>query len=166
MLDESVLRAPTPIGARPDGGDKRWYHPERDISVIGPELLRKVASHFDTVPHPDEYYRMLMEGVSEDECRRHLADGVMALARFLNSSFKGDQNCIKTAAEEAGLLREIPIGIRAALMSRLGEVMLGAIYSAMQDITPMGGEPPQARSVAALVDMSGAFADKLLAKTS
>lgn len=162
MLDDSVTRAPTPLGAKIDG-DPRWYHPERDISVIGPELLRKVASHFETVPHPDEYYRMLMEGTPDAECRQHLANGVMSLARFLNSCHKGDANCIKTAAEEAGLLRELPIGIRAALMSRLGEVMLGGIYSAMQDITPMGGEPPQARSLAALVDMADAFANRLLA---
>lgn len=163
MLDETVQRPPTPMGAHTES-DKRWYHPSRDISIIGPELLRSVFVHFEKLPHPEPFYAELLKDVPLEEQVSGIGDCARALAKFYNVCWHGEQNTVTTAAQEAGLLNTLPTGVRAAVLARLGEVLLGSVYAALQDVTTLGGEPAHAVSLKALIGAAEAFAAKLAAK--
>jgi len=49
-------------------------------------------------------------------------------------------------------------------MMRIGQVMAGAFYVAIRDVTPMGGQPPVMRDIESLIRVSGRFAQELLKK--
>ena len=49
-------------------------------------------------------------------------------------------------------------------MMRIGQVMAGAFYVAIRDVTPMGGQPPVMRDIEGTVRASGMFARELLKK--
>lgn len=163
MLDETVQRPPTPMGAHTDD-DPRWYHPSRDISIIGPELLRSVFVHFEKLPHPEPFYADLLKDVPLQDQVQGVGDCARALAKFYNVCWHGEENTVTSAAQEAGLMNVLPTGVRAAVLARLGEVLLGSIYASLQDVTPMGGEPVHAPSLRALIKAAEAFASKLAAR--
>ena len=51
-------------------------------------------------------------------------------------------------------------------MMRIGQVMAGAFFVAIRDVTPMGGQPPVMRDIESTVRSAGIFARELLKKRS
>jgi len=140
-------------------GDDRWYAPDRDLAYVGPELIRRafLQVSLDKLRHDASYTEML-KGVPEDELLGYLGDAAKALANGVNVCHRGSPDGPAAAFVEFAAL---PSPAPQIFLMRLGEMLLGAIFTALQDVTPVDSSPPHARSLQSLVESAAKVSDQL-----
>lgn len=154
-----------PVGTQVrDPGDGRWYSPDRDIAYLGPELIRRAfeLGDVDTL-RQDPNYAQLLAGVSvagEEELKANVEAAAKALATGVNVCWRGSP----VGPDDAfGEFASVPGPAGQIFLLRLGELLLGAIFTALQDVTPVDSSPPHARSLQSLVESAAAISDRLAA---
>lgn len=156
MLEETV-GAPARAQTRSQNDD-RWYAPDRDLAYVGPELIRRALLNIDVAqlisepPFDDLAIKFMLSELIESfgEAAKHLANGV-------NACWRGDSDGPNAAF---AAFCKVPVEVRTVIMAKLGAMLLGAIYTSLQDVTPVDGSPPHHRSLQSLVSAAEEFANR------
>ena len=145
------------------GGDTRKYSPNRDIAYVFPQLITEAIRGLD-----DE---TLWQGGIADYLRfrnitvEDIGKAAETFAQGIVLFTKYGYGSPKEALGQAGFF-DVPEAAQDAIMMRIGQVMAGAFFVAIRDVTPMGGQPPVMRDIESTVRSAGIFARELLKKRS
>lgn len=127
------------IGFKPKDAAGPVYHPERDFAYITPTLIRQAIENMSAPPNPEFEEWKKVNSVSEAEIT--LAAGALADA----------QNDFVSAADRVESLHqalqrrkyfELPLPVRLFLQAMIGEVMIGAWFTAVREVTSVGADSP------------------------
>lgn len=129
---------------RPAGSDGLFYSPERDLAIIGLELLRYGAIRTDVNREPWFQAFLSQNGVSD----AMLADAFQKLA--IASSFLKDRPDLALA--KSGF-SSLPWPVQAAVFIKLGQVLFAAVHASRRasfdrdaEKTPTGPESIEAQA--------------------
>lgn len=124
--------------------DRRQYGPNRDLAWNGIKLLQKTMDLIRQEDGVELAWLCQALGVPEG------TDIGLALCRFVNEVNNPECRDVEHAYLRSGLKAE-PRSAQLVFYARLGELVLGKIFVAMRDVTPLGGELPPAMGVDAMV---------------
>lgn len=144
-------------------GDGRWYAPNRDVAYLGPELIREALRLFNTRPVENPTYAALLESELGDPQYIALGEFAKQIALLTRGAITDDDTIDVIYAKLAAAAAPVSPAVRVAFMARLGEMLLGAMFGGLRDITPAGGQPPNMRSIEAMVKEASALCDKITA---
>lgn len=134
---------------RPGGGsgDKRMYAPNRDLAWCFPQLAQ-IA--FDAMGEADwetwygDYLRYA--GATEQDIGNAAEKLAAAIGLFLDESIKSPHE----ALDKSGFL-ETNRAAQVASLAKIGQIIVGAFFIAIRDVTLYGEEKP-----AVIVDLENA----------
>lgn len=142
-------------------GDTRKYSPNRDIAYVFPQLITEAIRGLDDetlwqggIKDYLKFRNITVEDIGK--AAETFAQGIVLFTKYGYDS-PGE------ALGQAGFF-DTPEAAQDAIMMRIGQVMAGAFYVAIRDVTPMGGQPPVMRDIEGTVRASGMFARELLKK--
>ncbi len=140
------------------GGDSRKYSPNRDIAYVFPQLCKSAISALDSPELWKGGIKKYLESTGttvEDvaAASRAFAQGIVLFTKYGLSS-PGE------ALGQAGFF-DTPEPAQDVIAMRLGHVFTGAFFTAIRDVTPMGGQPPAYRDIESLVHTAEMFAREL-----
>jgi len=139
-------------------GDSRKYSPNRDIAYVFPQLITEAIRGLD-----DE---SLWQGGLADYLRfrditvEDIGAAAKAFAQGIVYFTKYGLNSPREALGKAGFF-DTPEAAQDAIMMRIGQVMTGAFFTGIRDVTPLGGQPPVQRDIESLVYTADSFAKGL-----
>ena len=139
-------------------GDVRYYAPNRDIAYLGPHMLRHALVGFSEFPNPDAVYATVLaaSGLSAEQQRDEMCKIARDLATCIKSAVDEKQSSrLEQVVNDLTQLRTANPAVLCALLAKIGELMIGATFAGLLDITPSDGEPPNIRSIEALVEFAG-----------
>jgi hypothetical protein len=147
-----------------DNADAPAYCPQRDIAYCFPGIVTrtirglrdaKVDSWLMT-----HMYQMcsLRGGCSEAEVREELARACLALAQGVRRFHEPSWADPGEALQE---FRELPVPVQVAVMAKIGQLMTGAFFTAVRDVTDWGAEAPKAVDIPSLVAAADEAAESL-----
>lgn len=142
-------------------GDGRKYSPNRDIAYVFPQLIKEAIRGLDDetlwqggIKDYLQFRNITVEDIGK--AAETFAQGIVLFTKYGYSS-PGE------ALGKAGFF-DVPEAAQDAIMMRIGQVMAGAFFVAIRDVTPMGGQPPVMRDIESLIHTTGIFAQELLKK--
>lgn len=148
------------IGFRPKGETGPLYHPDRDYAYITPTLMRIAVERLDGKDLSEEAAAWKEQNkITEEE----IAAVVEALARA-QRDFVNSADAVGTL-EQALSRRDfyaVRFVVRQFLFAAIGEVMCGAWFTAVRDVSTVGEQTPAEKD---MVDFAAAV-NKLVAKTT
>lgn len=127
------------IGYRPQGSSGPLYHPERDFAYITPTLMRQAIDNMSVPPNPEIEEWKKQNNITEAE--------IVAAAEALANA---QRDFVSTADPVASLHQALhrrdffalPISVRLLLQAMIGEVMVGAWFKAVREVSIKGEESP------------------------
>lgn len=127
------------IGYRQQNSTGPHYHPERDFAYITPTLMRQAIENMSIPPHPELAAWKAANGVSEAEII--LAATALADAQhdFVNAA---DPVSSLHQALQRRKYFDLPLPVRLLMQAMVGEVMIGAWFAAVREVTQVGEESP------------------------
>jgi hypothetical protein len=143
--------------------DGRWYSPNRDFAYVGPMLIRQAFSTLTVPVDPASPYASLLNQLPEAE-QHQIGDFAKSLATILVRAVTGATEVTKVIDGlrlEGDVGLQAPMQVQTAVLARIGELTLGCIFAAIQDITPDGGQPPTMRSIESMLEAAEQLAKKL-----
>lgn len=152
------------------GGDGRMYAPNRDIAYIGTLMIAHAFRGFRDADFPMQagqgIYGSLLAAVPAEAQLPELSAYAEFLRLLITTATLTDEDLVTAAARlrrDVAEKHKVEISwqTEVAVLSRLGEMLLGAIFSAMKDITPEGGQPPVMRDIASLTRVADEIAAKI-----
>ena len=156
MLEETV-GAPARAQTRSQNDD-RWYAPDRDLAYVGPELIRRALLKIDLDQVCSEApFAGLLLRYSVADIEHYFGEAAKQLALGVNACWKADAAGPEVAF---GGFCAVPAEVRVVIMAKLGAMLLGAIYTSLQDVTPVDGSPPHHRSLQSLLAAAEEFAKR------
>lgn len=126
------------IQTRKEGGDGRWFSPDRDLAYAWPMLARTALDQLATTnwkPWFEEYFKFA--SVTEAD----IGAGAEALAKFFQFVCHPDVDGPRKAFEMAGWFGLKP-AVQVALWMKLGQVCTMAFFTAIRDVTMENEAPP------------------------
>jgi hypothetical protein len=143
MVDHSSI-----LQYSPKDGDTRKYSPNRDIAYVFPQLCKAAIAGLDDEDlwkgGLGQYLRS--RGVTVEDIAQAATKFAEGIVLFTKYGMKSP----RAALEQAGFFDTHEVA-QDAIMMRLGQVFTGAFFTAIRDVTPMGGQPPVARDIESLV---------------
>lgn len=127
------------IGFRPKDSSGPAYHPERDFAYITPTLMRQAIENMSAPPNREFEAWKKASNVSEAE--------IVLAAEALADA----QNDFVNAADPVSSLQQalhrrkyfdLPLPVRLFLQAMIGEVMIGAWFKAVREVSQVGQESP------------------------
>lgn len=117
--------------------DRAYYSPERDIAYVGPRLITAAFAAMDE-QWVEPWYRQFCQdqGVTEEK----MAEAAVILARACNRIVQ-DENPV--VALEAEGFHQLPGAIQMAIYTKMGQVLLAAVWGGVKDISTAGSDPPE-----------------------
>lgn len=117
-----------------------WYSPQRDLSVIGPHLI-KAAMHAMDPEFWEPWLKQFLDeqGISYQDILDSNAPSLLAKAMNEIVRLKDPP----TAMKEVGF-DELPAVYQMLFYSRLGQILLSAIWAGVKDISRPEDAPPAA----------------------
>jgi hypothetical protein len=145
-------------GYRPKGSKGPMYHPERDIAYIGPTLMRTAMGQLLLEKMP-ESRRMFAEqnGVTQE----HINAAVSAFAEA-QSDFVSVTESVQSpyeALQRRGFFEHPPVAL-LLLYAAVGEVLGGAWFQTVRDVTYLNEDSPAGQEIANLLYAARTMADK------
>jgi hypothetical protein len=127
------------IGFRPKDSAGPTYHPERDFAYITPTLMRQAVENMSAPPNPEFEEWKKANNVTEAEII--LAAEALADAQndFVNSA---DPVSSLHQALHRRKYFDLPLPVRLFLQAMIGEVMIGAWFKAVREVSQVGQESP------------------------
>jgi hypothetical protein len=120
------------------GGRDPFYTPERDLAVIGPSLIRAaVVALEEKFWEPWFVKYMAEQGLGYLD----LVDGALKLAKGTNRIIALKDPAV--AMEESGFAA-LPPAIQTAFYTKLGQVLLAAVWAGTKDCSKPEDSPPVA----------------------
>jgi hypothetical protein len=127
------------IGYKHRGSDGPLYHPERDFAYITPTLMKQAIENMTAPPNPDVEVWKKENNITEAEivaAAEALAD---AQRDFVNSA--DPVTSLQQAMHRYGYF-DLRMPVRLLLEAMVGEVMIGAWFKAVREITQVNSESP------------------------
>lgn len=155
MLEETV-GAPARAQTRSQNDD-RWYAPDRDLAYVGPELIRRALLNIDVAQVRSEPPFGWLLAPTRYDIEHEFGEAAKQLALGVNACWKSDPAGPQAAFDG---FCAAPAEVRVVIMAKLGAMLLGAIYTSLQDVTPVDGSPPNHRSLQSLVSAAEEFAKR------
>ena len=127
------------IGYRPQGSAGPLYHPERDFAYITPTLMRQAIDNMSEPPNPEIAEWKKQNNITEAE--------IVAAAEALADAqrdFVSNADPV-TSLHQAMHRRNffaLPLPSRLLLQAMIGEVMIGAWFRAVREVSTKGEESP------------------------
>lgn len=123
---------------RPKNGDDRMYNPDRDLAWCYPSLIKAAIQGLDDGKIGVWYGDYLKaKGVTPDDLRQVVKTLSDSFQYFVNDE---SVNSPEDALRKSGFLAVNPAA-QLVLMARIGQVMLGAFFSGIRDVTEMDLPP-------------------------
>lgn len=127
------------IGYRPQGSAGPLYHPERDFAYITPTLMRQAIDNMSEPPNPEIEEWKKANNIGEAE--------IIAAAEALADA---QRDFVSTADPVTSLHQALhrhdyfalPVAVRLLLQAMVGEVMIGAWFRAVREVSIKGEESP------------------------
>jgi hypothetical protein len=142
-------------------GDSRKYSPNRDIAYVFPQLITEAIRGLDDetlwqggIKDYLKFRNITVEDIGK--AAQTFAEGISLFTRYGYDS-------PREALGQAGFF-DTPEAAQDAIMMRIGQVVAGAFFVGIRDVTPMGGQPPVGRDIDSLIYIAGQFAAGLLKK--
>lgn len=110
--------------------------PYRDLRYCYPQVMAETARRFNNDAWPELKVLVEKEGYTWDQ----LCDCMEAITGFLNSPITDASETMQARMEKYGVLA-FPHVVRMAIFSMMGTVMLGQLYYAVCETTPLGAPP-------------------------
>lgn len=150
---------------RPQGGDPRFYAPNRDIAYCFPQMMRKALAALDDEENRPPWIAEYLEytGTTQDDicaAAKAMADGI---AHFVDVD-KPPPETPQASLEESGFF-ESPPAAQLVISARLGQVFTGLFFTAVRDITPQGMESPVSADMATMVQEAAELTQKIESAT-
>jgi hypothetical protein len=142
-------------------GDSRKYAPNRDIAYVFPQLITEAIRGLD-----DE---TLWQGGIKDYLKfrnitvADIGEAAQTFAQGIALFTKYGYDSPREALGQSGFF-DTPEAAQDAIMMRIGQVVAGAFFVAIRDVTPMGGQTPVSRDIDSMIHIAGMFASGLLKK--
>lgn len=117
--------------------DRAFYSPQRDIAYIGPDLIRASLAALDEQwqePWFKEYWAQ--QGLTEEQ----LGEAAKLLGAACNRMMD-DANPV-LALEAVGFDKQ-PGAVQMAIYTKMGQVLLAAIWAGVKDVGTAGSDPPE-----------------------
>lgn len=127
------------IGFKQRGDNGPLYHPERDFAYITPTLMKQAIENMSAPPNPEVEEWKKANEITEAEivaAAEALAD---AQHDFVNAADPVDSLHMALHRRKYFSLR---LPVRLLLEAAVGEVMLGAWFKAVREVTQVGEESP------------------------
>lgn len=127
------------IGFKPKDSAGPVYHPERDFAYITPTLMRQAIENMSAPPNPEFEEWKKANNITEAE--------IVLAAEALADA----QNDFVNAADPVSSLQQalyrrkyfdLPLPVRLFLQAMVGEVMLGAWFKGVREVSQVGQESP------------------------
>lgn len=127
------------IGYKHRGSDGPLYHPERDFAYITPTFMKQAIENMSTPPDPDVAAWTEENKITDAE--------IVASAEALADA----QRDFVNAADPVKSLQQalhrrdyfsLRLPVRLLLEAMVGQVMIGAWFKAVREITAVGDESP------------------------
>lgn len=127
------------IGYRPPGAAGPLYHPERDFAYITPTLMRQAIDNMSAPPNPEVDEWKKQNNIGEAE--------IIAAAEALADA----QRDFVSVADPVSSLHQalhrrnyysLPLPSRLLMEAMIGEVMIGAWFKAVREVSIKGEESP------------------------
>lgn len=127
------------IGYRPQGAAGPLYHPERDFAYITPTLMRQAIDNMSVPPNPEIEEWKKQSNITEAE--------IVAAAEALAAAQRDFVSVADpvTSLHQALHRRDyfaLPVSARLLLQAMIGEVMMGAWFKAVREVSIKGEESP------------------------
>ena len=150
---------------RPQGGDPRFYAPNRDIAYCFPQMMRKALAALDDEETRPPWIAEYLEytGTTQDDicaAAKAMADGI---AHFVDVD-KPPPETPQASLEESGFFGAPPAA-QLVISARLGQVFTGLFFTAVRDITPQGMESPVSADMATMVQEAAELTQKIESAT-
>lgn len=134
--------------------DGRFYSPNRDFAYVGPALVKQALLGLATPVSPDSPYYPFFARMTPEQQLQEIGDVARTMAHLLSRPSKESRKLVEIAKElreknDPGLTACLEA--RTVVLARIGEMAMGCIFAAIQDVTPEGGQPPHERSIESLV---------------
>ena len=114
-----------------------YYTPERDLAYIGPELVYQAIASLE--PDADSIFRKF---ISEHEIAETDVESAVRLFAKMCAEVISEKDP-DTAAKQVRF-DEVDLDLRIVILSALGAIALGAIWSGVKDVNTPDAEPPAA----------------------
>lgn len=127
------------IGYKHRGSDGPLYHPERDFAYITPTLMKQAIENMSAPPNPDVEVWKKENNITEAEivtAAEALAD---AQRDFVNSA--DPVTSLQQALHRRSYF-DLRMPVRLLLEAMIGQVMIGAWFKAVREITQINEESP------------------------
>lgn len=127
------------IGFKQRGDNGPLYHPERDFAYITPTFMKQAIENMSAPPNPEVEEWKKTNEITEAEivaAAEALAD---AQHDFVNAADPVDS---LHAALHRRKYFSLRLPVRLLLQAMVGEVMLGAWFKAVREVTQVGEESP------------------------
>lgn len=127
------------IGYRRQGDNGPLYHPERDYAYITPTLMRQAIENLEAPPS-EEMKRWRDEQKITDEEIVAAADALAEAQRHFVSC-ADPVTSLEQALNREGW-QKLRYAVQQYLLAAVGEVVLGAWFNAVREVTIKGEESP------------------------
>lgn len=148
----------TVTGMRPRGSNGAPYHPERDIAMIGPTLMVAAMDCLQLNQLSPELRAYADEhGITQELLFEAAGKFAESQANYVSVD---DDTRVETAAEamtNSGFLL-LPLPVRLFLFSAVGQMLSGAWFKAVRDVTYMNEDSPAIDQISKLVAVGRSLA--------
>jgi hypothetical protein len=115
------------------------YHPERDFAYITPTLMKQAIENMSAPP--DSEYEEWKKANNVTEAEIVLAAEALADAQ---TDFVNAADPVTSLAQALARRKffDLPLPVRLYMLAMIGEVMVGAWFKAVREVTQVGEESP------------------------
>lgn len=124
---------------RPKGTNDPFYGPHRDLAYLFPHIAYAAMQGLDAGAWQPWYKEWLNHnGVTEEQ----LGEGARVLALFCKCcTAKIDEHSAEDVLERVGFF-DLPRPVQFVIQAKLGQIMLGAFFASIREVTYLGEQPP------------------------
>lgn len=127
------------IGYKPKDASGPAYNPERDFAYITPTLLKQAIENMSAPPNPEFEAWKIANNIGEAEIVAAATALADAQHDFVDATDPVDS--IYTALHRRKYFT-LPLPVRLLLSAMVGDVMLGAWFKAVREVSHVGEESP------------------------
>lgn len=127
------------VGFKPKDGNGLYYHPERDFAYITPTLMKQAIENMSAPEQPEYLEWKKANNITEAE----INFAAVALADAQHDFIDGaDPVSSLQQALQRRKFFDLRTSVRLYMMAMIGEVMVGAWFKGVREVTQIGEESP------------------------
>lgn len=117
-------------------GDQGCYAPDRDLINAYPQAIDLAVKRFNAKSWPELHELAEANGVDWEQ----LCDTMYAFTEFMVTSIDDPSVTMEEMMRRSGFFEGKPMA-RVAVMAMIGSVVIGQLYHAVRETTPLGAIP-------------------------